>query len=87
MVIISLVSPFRKSERRRLITWVIFSAQNLEFLGNIHRVPTGNVFIEGYQATQGNGMGLTMTNTTRKAVRHRHPIAMRLKVPRAAHVQ
>ena len=40
MVIISLVSPFRKSERRRLITWVIFSAQRLCFLGNIQRVPT-----------------------------------------------
>lgn len=39
-MIISLVSPFRKSERRRLITWVIFSAQRLGFLGNIHRVPT-----------------------------------------------
>jgi hypothetical protein len=39
-VIISLVSPFRKSERRRLITWVIFSAQRLCFLGNIQRVPT-----------------------------------------------
>lgn len=39
-MIISLVSPFRKSEWRRLITWVIFSAQRLGFLGNIHRVPT-----------------------------------------------
>jgi cytochrome c oxidase cbb3-type subunit 3 len=27
-------------EQRRLITWVIFSAQNLHFLGNFHRVAT-----------------------------------------------
>jgi len=45
MVIISLVSPFRKSERRRLITWVIFSAQKLCFLGNFQRVPTPNLLL------------------------------------------
>jgi hypothetical protein len=42
LLIISLVSPLRKSEWRRLITWVFFSAQRLCFLGNFQRVPTPN---------------------------------------------
>ena len=80
-MIISLVSPFRKSEWRRLITWVIFSAQRLGFLGNIHRVPTAIALsLEKNNippAAEGGGDELLKGNITRQETAKADRLAQR----------